>query len=502
MSRHSLPRNTRPHGTIRFRLAVSTLLATVVAGSGFTTTAAAAAPGHHPVQVIKNVILRDAGQPGAAPTTEAQLRRERRFREQYGFQSDLAYINSIHVRPDAVVFESVTLLPAEVSELQLRARIEEYLSRRTSGAMGSSDFRNYLDNHPDEFAGFYFDQAGGGVVHALFTAHVAEHQSALAQLFPFASRLAVSQAPRSWQELTASQGRVNSLMEQLANAGVRLDFVGIAPAKNIVEVGIAPFDPASKARASLILHGLPVKIEPGIPTTATGEHEVDAPPYRGGQYITHDLGTGYESTCTSAFVVQSGSTYYVASAGHCGSVGEYWNQGDSCTFCLTSYGVGFVRDQAYGQGNDDALVIEANNQSASSHQIFITRRSCGFFCTENDYRNVGSVEYAPYVGESACLAGSTSGGEQCTTITIANTCLDEKDDNGNLHHLCNQDMPGYRSIPGDSGGSWYSPGTSGTSKALGINSGGGPGGGGQSNYTEITPALNYFAIGLQVVTGS
>lgn len=413
-----------------------------------------------------------------------------RFRKQFGLRSDIDYVNSLYAaaRAHPHSFNPLSwgalLTPAETADMLRRQRMAEAVEA-TASRLPMTAFRHYIGLHQAEFAGMSIDQLAGGVVTVRFTGHVAEHAAALARLVPYPNMLRVVAASHSESDLVALRDAVTAHADELARSGLTVESVGPNEAANDVEVRT---DHPTAVQAALLrdlFPGQPLTLVPGSPSTATGGHVQNAPPARGGQWIQSCGTTDFCLTifyCTTAFVVEDGTgAFYAATAGHCGGVRSGWLQ--------DKYFLGVVTQSQYGGStNNDAGLISIRSTDKSK-QIFIQQRSCGFLCTENDYRNVGSEESSPTQGEVTCLAGSTSDGEHCANDSSVNQCLNEKDDNGNLHFLCGMVIVnGYTGIPGDSGGSWYQPQSNGTSMAQGIQSGSYPNNGG-SVYEFITYGL-------------
>src|SRR5215472_3460052 len=114
-----------------------------------------------------------------------------------------------------------------------------------------------------------------------------------------------------------------------------------------------------------------------------------------------------------------------------------------------------------------------------------TWRRCGYGSARSAQRRKCRRQ-----GEVTCFSGAQSGNEHCTTVQAIDQCVHYNEQNLTL---CHQETAGFAGIPGDSGGPWYLPQSTGTSMAQGLESGSN---GTTSNYTQIATALsglgNYY----------
>lgn len=104
----------------------------------------------------------------------------------------------------------------------------------------------YGDEHPDEFAGVYYDQENGGRLVARFTRHLDLHQQALDALLGSPGRVVVLGAVFTQATL---QGIVDSVVgnyRQLAAQGIDLMEAGVDVIHNNIEISAKSDDPGAE----------------------------------------------------------------------------------------------------------------------------------------------------------------------------------------------------------------------------------------------------------------
>ncbi|MDZ5444384.1 hypothetical protein U2F26_16815 [Micromonospora sp. 4G57] len=235
---------------------------------------------------------------------------------------------------------------------------------------------------------------------------------------------------------------------------------------------------------------------------ATPTRLLDVTPYYSGNRIYRTYtqnGQNWVTQCTTAFVVASGSTRQMATAGHCGPTGSVWNQGylDTSTNTLYRTGtMGTVGRVEWGNNRMDAEVIGGGSYWAGAVYT-------GPYNSSYAYGVAGSTSLA--VGQSVCSDGSFTGENCGVRVSAINACLD-LNDNGTIVHVCNQAMadatgPNYLIVQhGDSGGPVYKLASNPNyTLAAGIISGGSSDGA-HMNFTQFTNFTSAF--GVTIVSGS
>jgi hypothetical protein len=451
---------------------------------------------------------------GSSTPPSHQLLDEQRLRSQFGLQADMSYLESLHARARALGMATgdspyvqhvdptgqsglayrlgALVTTNEAADIDARQRLIGVL--KTGMSAGADSVMGYASRHAAEYAGLVIDQPAGTIVTAYFTDNVETHRQALLSLFPYPGHLRVALATYTWDYLNQLTQDVAAALPSLRARGVEVASVGPDPRTNSVVVGLIADLGAAQAKVKALFPAEPLVFVQRSGFHTAGEHQQNAPPARGGQFITHpyNLATS-ETQCTSAFVFRNGGSYYLATAGHCGNVGEDWYNGDSFFNSAFKYSYGNMASVQFNHDNDTGLI--SISSSISSNQIFVHQDGCGILsCPPAIYRTVVGWS-GTSVGEMVCLAGSTSGGEHCSTISQLNACVDYSSEGGPI--VCNQDVAGYSALPGDSGGSWYDPLTSSTGEEQGIESG--SDGSTISNFTEIDKAWSVNGVIYSVV---
>jgi hypothetical protein len=157
------------------------------------------------------------------------------FREQFGLRADRQWVEAVFANPLASGSEfGVPLLPAEIEELNRRA-LEE--------AAVISVVRRYAAGNGDSWAGLYVDQAGGGVVVALFTADTDKHLDALRRTVHPNARIVVREAQFTEAELEEIHERLSRNVEWFRRVDVTLLGISMDVPGNRVAVLVADADP-------------------------------------------------------------------------------------------------------------------------------------------------------------------------------------------------------------------------------------------------------------------
>lgn len=179
-----------------------------------------------------------------SPTLPAAIAAAIDVREQYGLRSDEAYVRAVASNPFATTgVLGIPLLPAEVADLRARAADRN----RVWSAVEA-----YGEQQPDEWAGMYLDEAGGGLIVTWFTKNLAQHEAAIRRRTgPFAW-LRVEQAARTLADLRSKVERVETERAWFAAAGAPLSFAEISEPHNDVVVYVSSADP--NASAAIVKH--------------------------------------------------------------------------------------------------------------------------------------------------------------------------------------------------------------------------------------------------------
>jgi hypothetical protein len=116
----------------------------------------------------------------------------------------------------------------------------------------------YGDEHPDEFAGVYYEQDHGGRLVARFTGHLDVHQRALDALLGSSGRVVVLAARFTTATLQGIADSVFGNHDQLAAAGIFLMEGGVDIINNLVDLSVKSDDP--NAGRTLQAYGSPGEV--------------------------------------------------------------------------------------------------------------------------------------------------------------------------------------------------------------------------------------------------
>ncbi len=193
------------------------------------------------------------------------------------------------------------------------------------------------------------------------------------------------------------------------------------------------------------------------PPKALNDRFAAYPHVRAGVNITNFFGR-----CTAGFNARSNpsGSYYVLTAGHCGSTGESWyNGGGSNGISTPANSIGRVgTDKFLGNGTTDCdcLGIGPISTGQATNGVYLTAT------TVRSIINVATAPVAP--GTPTCFSGVSTDAVFCGTQTAGYASFYYPDDN---EHLTFQGLTTEPSIVGDSGSPVYNGQT-----AYGILSGG------------------------------
>jgi hypothetical protein len=170
---------------------------------------------------------------GVDVTTTAELERAARFRWEMGFPSDSAIVREMACRSDANL-EDIPLAEEELRELERRTRVGHEINDIVQA---------YANRYPAEYGGIYIDQRRGGVVTILWTAHLAEHESAIRALLDPDPPIALLQVRWPKTELGRLQDKIAADREWFTSIHAALQTTGINVQENLLEIGISSTNP-------------------------------------------------------------------------------------------------------------------------------------------------------------------------------------------------------------------------------------------------------------------
>jgi hypothetical protein len=165
---------------------------------------------------------------------------------EFGLRSDLDYVAEVARDPTANLDFGIPLLPAEVDDI---------LERQATAAVAAPLLHAYGDSHPDEFAGWYQDQAHGGAFVVLFTANLESNllelwQTLLGRTAPIAFQ--VKGARYTLAELAALQASIERDIPLWADRGVDIVFIGTRVSLNVVEISVLVPAPTAQQQLTAV----------------------------------------------------------------------------------------------------------------------------------------------------------------------------------------------------------------------------------------------------------
>lgn len=182
--------------------------------------------------------------PPPSPSIETQD--ALRFRTEFGLRADLDYITEVARDPTATFGFGVALLPVEVDDL---------LRRQATAEAAAPLLDAYGEEHPDEFAGWYQDQAHEGALVVLFTGHLEDHLRGLWQTLQGRTPpilVQVKGARSTLAMLAALQTRIEHDTSAWADRGIKIVFVATRVSLNVVELSVlAPAPTAEEQLADV-----------------------------------------------------------------------------------------------------------------------------------------------------------------------------------------------------------------------------------------------------------
>lgn len=448
----------RPEGSPRARSRSPTAGARRLRGKRHATALVALA---FATSIVPNTGELAAAATGNADKNANEAAHEVQFRSEVGLPSGKAYLRSLHQQEQTTSAGlnrtyGVLLTDAEASALDVR---------NAHASANVDAVRGYLGESP-LFGGLYLDHQANAVVVAV-TGESERLTAELRALVPYPNELRITSADTSVAALDAFVQRISDDLLVLQREGVPVTGVGRDERTNSVEVNLTKVTDAAKSAIAARYPDAPLTFVEVPETMTTGEVALDAPPFRGAQYIDNVL----NKSCSNGFVARApgtvGNRYFVISAGHCGT--QTWSQ--------AGYPEGTSEQNFFYTGSRTDSMRIPISVAEMSREIFITFGNYRIVTSQQGYR-------ADFVGQVVCGSGYQTE-ISCGTISTVNTTINYSNPTVTLYvqRISTNDV-----IPGDSGGSAFNGGM-----AMGITSGRQDRGGGDiraiySHIAEVAPA--------------
>jgi hypothetical protein len=347
-----------------------------------------------------------------------------RFRQEFGFRSDAAYVQQSLA--DAAAFPNtrfgVPLTTAEGAEMQRRIDVQQAVTPAAEWAADEPDF-----------GGWYIDQLNGGMPVLLVARDPAAFGRSFGQHLAASAAYQVAAVANSQVALQALEDRIWADRADLKAAGIDVQGVALDIRANAVHVEVTGLT-GSAAAELRARYGAVEPVENAPAGADTCVDRSNCLPAKGGIKITDVQHPA--SWCTLGFNAKlySNGARLMLTAGHCllegTAVSDSWKHGS------TTLGSGV--DALWGPTYDTGLITRG---ATAGDQNLV------FWSSASDIPHVvaiASLSGMP-VGTPACRSGATSG-YFCGQVTLIEATKDV--DNTTVQHMWVED---FDASPGDSG---------------------------------------------------
>ncbi len=168
-------------------------------------------------------------------------------RQQFGFRSDVAWVEAVAVDPTARTFMlDIPLLPEEA---------QWFAARQATFDTVVAAVQAYAASVPDQFGGLYLDQQDGTVV-ALFTSDPERHRQAILDRIGTAAPLVTRRVTYTEATLRALQERITADIDWLRGLDAAAISIGVDTVHNRTLLELSSANPAAPALA-LAHYGVP-----------------------------------------------------------------------------------------------------------------------------------------------------------------------------------------------------------------------------------------------------
>lgn len=165
---------------------------------------------------------------------QQQIDKDVAFRASLGFRSDRAYVESLYA--------DLSLSTGALHGGLFTSEEEEELRTRTAMEIDVAVIEAYFESTaPEQYAGLYLDNLGGGVFVVLFTG--GEHEPALRPLVAYPQRLTFRRVEVSWLELEAQFAPISEAMVRRAPGTDAMISTSINVIENRIDIGVAEDTP-------------------------------------------------------------------------------------------------------------------------------------------------------------------------------------------------------------------------------------------------------------------
>lgn len=389
-----------------------------------------------------------------APSTSAEEADAARFRQEFGLNSDPAYIASLYASPSVDAMSQDYGTPLTQDELHdMRSRLVLQNAVDSLGAQAAAAY-------PDTYGGMWIDQQAGGIVHLAFTRNAAASVAALAQTVPqFAADLVPNTVAYTLNQLSATVAAISADVQSLSGQGINILGVHLDLLGNAVDAMV----PSVTTSIVAALTGTYGNLVTTLSASGTDTLDANPPRTRMRSYPPLEGGVAVNN-CTTAFAAfrnpsdatiatfpadqMPGASFYMLTAGHCRGFGADSTGSGNYFFVFQRNG----RAVRIGQLDHNARLDNPTGADALTIAIAGSDAHPYYYATAN--RDVYSRDYqrasADDFGDQVCLAGVNAPLLRCGEIVDTDYTSPDLVAPGG--EITGQRLADYSSSPGDSGG--------------------------------------------------
>jgi hypothetical protein len=400
-------------------------------------------------------------------TNRFSLEKNFRFREKFGLNSDLSYIQ------DLINFEKQSggSTGEEFGVVLTKTEEEGFIERMNFHQSKIPQIRQYINEFiSDGFAEIYINQKNGGTINIGFVNNLDTLQDKMNKIMEISERpemIKFYQAKYSESQLNDLHEEIYSSKKNLKNKGIDIVSIRTDIINEKVVIGVSQLNELVSNELFVLFPKEMITVIEDVPGINKMTSETYTRPIQAGLKIFENGG----GSCTAGFSAQkkASTDLYIITAGHCPDfIGSAYSQGGSSYSASNKFGEATIIQ--YG-GRMDAAAI-----AADSSEITYWLYGDGI----SQYRNLKSTKTlgTETVGETACISGGNADAINCGEVLSTNYS------SGSLHSMVEAD---FYAINGDSGSPIFFG-----YELLGILSGG------PSDYRNYYPKIGYILNDLSI----
>ena len=383
-------------------------------------------------------------------------------RKSYGLASSLATVRAantdIAASTEKIDGVNIRLTAAEKKSWSSFATLREGFPTISS---------HLASSYPEQYAGMWTEGLTG-VIGLKGDAQQA-YAEALA-LAPPGSTLILASADYSMLELESAYAAVTSAYATLIEQGIRIEEAATDTVNNRIQIDIDPLSDAGAESKLLAQFGPTLHVTRiQLPSSAQYAYRQALYPHlRAGQAIANG-----SEVCTAGFNLRSSDgNLWDVTAGHCSRGGGSWYEG----YSSSGVSVGPEHSTSRSGSGCDCMLIGPISSGIANNYVYLAPNSSLAVSSSALKSNVYAGDHVGFSG----WAGDTTGYGHVLVGQIQYVDVNHtySDGSGTFYHMTSVAYPAATdgtpncTIPGDSGGPWYTLPPSGPNLALGVHSGG------------------------------